>query len=255
MKVGFFQFDVQLCEKKKNTDKVFAELENVDFDLMVLPELFNSGYFFSSKDQLAHMAERIPCGKTTHLLMEIAERKNGYIVAGLAEIDDDRLYNTAVVVGPEGYVGKHRKVHLTRFETQFFSRGGKFEVFDLGGVKVGICICFDSWFPEAARLLVKKGAQILCHPSNFGGQNSLDILRIRALENMVYTITANRTGIEYGESFDAEFRGESRIIDVDGSIIITAGSSEALRIVDIDPELATRKSSVMCDDLLAEVSL
>lgn len=255
MKVGFYQFDVKFGEKEMNIKKVSENLLKTDFDLIVLPELFNSGYLFTSKELLKEMAEEVPDGKTTEALIEVAEKMNGYIVAGIIEIDNGKIYNTAVVVGPEGFIGKHRKVHLSKYELNFFSRGKSFEVFEIGVAKIGIVTCFDSWFPEAARLLMLKGARILCHPSNFGGTKSLDVIRIRALENMVYAITANRTGIEYGEGFDAEFRGESRITNIDGTIIECADSEESLKIIDIDPELAARKSNHLCADLFEELSV
>lgn len=255
MKVGFYQFDVEFGKKENNLKKVIDKLETVDFDLIVLPELFNTGYLFTSKEQLFEIAEKIPTGKTTEALLEVARHRNGYIVAGLAEIEEEKIYNTTVIVGPEGYIGKHRKVHLSRFEENFFDSGNFFEVFDIGGVEIGIVTCFDSWFPESARLLSMKGAKILCHPSNFGGIDSLDVIRIRALENMVYTITANRIGTEYGKDFDAAFRGESRIVSYDGSILVGADSSESINIIEIDPELAAKKSNHLCADLFKELSI
>ena len=254
VKSGFFQFDVAFGEKERNLDKVRAALSQVDFDLMVLPELFTTGYLLSTNQQAAQFAESIPNGETVRSLIELAGRKHAHIVGGMIERDGDRIYNTAVIVGPAGFVGKHRKVHLTKYEVPLFDRGSGFEVFDIGGgCKLGVVLCFDTWFPEACRVLMSKGAQVLCSPANFGGPWSVDILKVRAVENIVYAISANRIGTETANGIVAEFRGESQIVSCDGLVLQHAGIGEAVAVAEIEPKTASVKRSLMCDDLLGEL--
>lgn len=255
MKVGFYQFDVKLGKIDYNLGKVEETLIQSDFDLIVLPELFTTGYLFSSKEEIFSLSEAVPNGKTVQLLVNIAKRKQAFIIGGIAEVDNNKVFNTAVVVGPNGYIGKHRKIHLTTFEKILFDRGNNIEVFDINGVMVGVEICYDAWFPELTRILINKGAQIICHPSNFGGTESLDIIKVRALENMVYTITCNRIGIEYGRDFDATFRGESQIIGCDGELLQKVDSSECVFIMDIDPNIAKDKNSAMSENLFKEINI
>ena len=253
MKVGFFQFDVTFGDKRKNLDKIHGALKGSDFDLMVLPELFTTGYVFGSKDEAAALAEPIPDGETVARLAEIAEQKYAYIIGGMAEVENDRLYNTAVIVGPDGYVGKHRKTHVTKLEASIFDRSDEINVFDLGGVKIGIVICFESWFPEVSRRLMFQGAQIVCNPANFGGPWSLEVIRVRALENIVFTVQANRIGKEHRNNIHAEFRGESQVVSCEGGVLLQAGGREEVGVVDIDPERAKQKSNIVCNDLIQEL--
>src|SRR5215510_12192751 len=109
MKVAFLQFEPSWGDPQCNRAKITTALTNQNFDLIVLPELCVTGYLFSSRDALRAQAEAIPEGPTTQALVEIARQKDAFVIAGLAEQEGARLYNTAVVVGPQGFVGKHRK--------------------------------------------------------------------------------------------------------------------------------------------------
>ncbi|MBD3342594.1 MAG: acyltransferase, partial [Candidatus Lokiarchaeota archaeon] len=124
-------------------------------DLWVLPEFFQTGYLFQKKQEVEKLAEEIPNGQTTQFLIEQAKRHNTTIVAGLAERDGDKFYNSAVCVnGAKGFLGKYRKIHLFDREKLFFELGDMpFSVIDLGTFKLGIMICFDWIYPEAARSL------------------------------------------------------------------------------------------------------
>lgn len=254
MKVGFYQYDVKFGKKSLNLSKVIGTLLQHNFDLIVLPELFTTGYLFSSKQEVLSYAEQVPNGETTTALIEISKKKQAYIIGGIPEIDGNKLYNTAVVVGPKGYIGKHRKIHLTKFEIPLYDKGCDFNVFNLNGIIIGVVICFDSWFPELCRILTLKGAQILCNPANFGGRKSLDIMKVRAMENMIYTVTANRIGTENGRKIAVKFLGESQIVSYNGEIMSCVGDKESIFIIDIDPEQALRKNNVMCKDLFQELN-
>jgi predicted amidohydrolase len=254
MKTGFYQFDVIPGDKARNLERISAALSAAEFDLLVLPELCTTGYLFSSRQELQSLAEPVPGGQTTSLLASIARKKRAYVVAGLAESDGDCLYNTAVLVGPGGYLGRHRKIHLPQLEQPLFERGHELQVFDLGGVQVGVVLCFESWFPEQSRRLSRQGAQILCNPANFGGPWSLDIMRTRALENVVYTITANRIGEEENAEITAHFRGQSQVIAYDGAALLRVGRQEILATVEIDPSEAQDKICVVGTDVFQELA-
>lgn len=247
MKVGFYQFDIVRKNKNANLNKVVTNLSDKDFNLMVLPELFTTGYLFKSKKELIELAEYIPDGDTIQILENITHVKKCYLVGTIPEIEDDVIYNTAIVVGPNGYVGKQRKLHLSKLEQRVFANGKRIRTFDLSGTRIGITTCFDSWYPEVARLLCLNGAQVLCHPANFGGDMTLNINRTRAIENLVFSITANRIGKETLGDIEASFRGESQIINPSGEVIAKAGGDENITIIDIDTEIAKLKDTDMCN--------
>ena len=123
MKVGFYQYAPVFGEVHRNLDSVLSELESIQCDLLVLPELAMTGYQFISKDEVGQLAEPIPDGPTTLGLSEFAGSHNMYIVAGLPERRGNQLFNSAVLVGPSGYLGVYRKTHLFFEETLFFSPG------------------------------------------------------------------------------------------------------------------------------------
>ena len=120
MRVGFFQFTPRFGEVSNNLDKVVETLDRADADLIVLPELFASGYQFVSQQEAITLSESVPDGPTTQRLIDLAKRRRMVIVAGLAERAGTACYNSAVVVGPSGFIGCYRKTHLFFEETLFF---------------------------------------------------------------------------------------------------------------------------------------
>jgi predicted amidohydrolase len=123
MHAAILQFAPQYGRPAENLDRVDRLLSGVDADLIVLPELFTSGYFFRSTEEAREMAEPIPGGATTRRLEEWAARHEAVLVGGLPERDGETLYNSAVVAGPGGYVGRYRKTHLYYEEKTYFSPG------------------------------------------------------------------------------------------------------------------------------------
>ncbi len=233
LRAGSYQFDCLFGQIEANTIAVKNALQGEEFDLVVLPELFTTGYFFAGPEQALQLSEPIPEGPTTQFLMRLANRHRAYIVAGLAETGRNRAYNSAVVVGPNGYIGHHRKIHLTGLESGIFARGNRATVISLDGVRMGLAICYDLWFPELTRQYVRHDVQLICHPANFGGSMTLDIARARAVENVSAVITANRIGTEEGPDGKESFRGESRIIAPLGDILNQARNEEALLWADL----------------------
>jgi predicted amidohydrolase len=255
VRVGFYQFNPIFGDVKRNLDLVATRLAQVHCDVMVLPELFASGYQFTSKPEVESLAERVPDGPTTRQLMEVAKEGRLHLVAGLPERDGIHCYNSAIVVGPAGLLGVYRKAHLFCEETLFFSPGDTgFQVWDIGQAKIGVMVCFDWFYPEAARTLALKGADILCHPSNLVLPHCPDAMVTRCLENRVFAITANRIGSEQrGGKARLTYIGKSEIVSPRGRVLHRAPTDqEDLTIFDIDPAEARDKSLNAYNDLLRD---
>ncbi|MBA2486951.1 MAG: acyltransferase [Nitrospira sp.] len=255
MRVGYFQFDPVFGEVAHNLDLVTARLEQVDADLIVLPELFATGYQFVSKEETRRLAEPVPDGETTKRLADIARRRGVTIVAGLPESAGASCYNSAVVVGPKGFIGCYRKTHLFFEETLFFAPGDSgFQVWDIGLAKVGIMICFDWLYPESARTLALQGADIIAHPSNLVLPHCPDSMVTRCLENGVFSVTANRIGSEARGGKDRlTFIGMSEVVSPRGRILHRApGECDDLTIVEIDPKEARTKALNAYNELLRD---
>ncbi len=241
MKVGFFQFNPQLGEIDYNLKKIEKSLAQArNLDLLVLPELCNSGYNFKNKREALSLAEEIPQGKSTQFLSSLAKKKKCFAVAGINEKEGKNLYNSAVLVGPKGYLGKYRKLHLFYKEKNLFEPGNLgLPIFNLHGVKLGILICFDWRFPETWRILALKGAQIIAHPSNLiVPKLSFTALPGHAIVNKIFIITSDRVGVER----KLKFAGRSMIVDPDGNILAHASADkEELKVAEINPKLANLK--------------
>ncbi|MBC8282341.1 MAG: acyltransferase [Nitrospinae bacterium] len=244
MKVGFVQNHPEFGNVQANLDRVEEMLAGKAAELFVLPELFSTGYRFKDMEQARQYAELVPGGQTTSFLISLAKKINTHFIAGLVEISDDRIYNSSVIVGPEGFIGRYRKIHLFDTEKTCFHTGTEAPpVFDLNGAKVGVMICFDWRFPETARSLALKGAEIIAHPSNLVLPHCPQAMITRCLENRVYAITADRVGDESripNESL--HFIGQSQVVDPDGNILVRASETdEEVQIVDIDLDKARDK--------------
>lgn len=255
MKTGIFQFDTAFGEKEKNLKKVGSALKDIDLQLLVLPELFATGYQFRSKEEVAELSETIKGGQTTEFLCDMSREKGIYIVAGLPESDGDKFYNSAVLTGPDGVIGTYRKTHLYFEETLYFTPGDTgFRVWDTKIGKIGIMICYDWFFPESLRCLAIEGADIVAHPSNLVLPYCPDSMHIRALENRVFTVTANRIGTEDRTSGKPlKFIGQSVIASPRGEVLVKASAgNEEIIIADIDPLAARDKSLNIYNDIFNE---
>jgi predicted amidohydrolase len=254
MHIGFYQFSPIFGDVWFNLQKIQEALQGAQADLIVLPELATSGYLFVSREEVEALAEPIP-GPTTEFLQRIARERDLHIVIGLPEQSGDALYNSAVLVGPEGLVARYRKAHLFYEEKLYFQPGDTgFSVAEVQGVKVGLLICFDHMFPEAARTLALQGAQIICHPSNLvlPGKGQLTT-RVRAMENRVFWVLANRYGTEERGGKQLSYTGVSQIVAPDGSVLAKAPpQGDALQIVELDPTQALDKHVTKLNDLFGD---
>ncbi len=243
MKIGFLQLRPKFGAVKENVRAAKSLLKNISDAVVVLPELFNTGYLFRSKEELARMAESVTNGYTVAEMKELAKKKNLTIVFGIAEKKARKYFNTAVLVTGKGTVYTYQKTHLFDREKLFFTSGEKsYAVHTVDGVKIGMMVCFDWIYPEVTRVLALRGAQIICHPSNLVLPYCQEAMRTRSLENRVFTVTANRMGTEKRGTYSLTFTGNSQIVDPKGDVLASAGErSESLKIVEIDVEQANDK--------------
>jgi predicted amidohydrolase len=130
-------------------------------ELVLFPELVIHGHCTPNTWELA---ESVPDGPSVARLVEIAKRHRLVLSAGMSEKENDLVFNTQVLVGPAGYLGKQRKLHLSRDEVFYYKGGREISVFDIGPCKVGIVICYDNQFPEIARVLALRGAEVILMP-------------------------------------------------------------------------------------------
>jgi predicted amidohydrolase len=226
-RVAFVQGRPRFGRVAENLDLGLALASKVDADLVVIPELWSTGYVFSSRTEVAALAEDAENGPTARWLVEAARREKRHYIAGFAESARGRFYNSAMLVGPRGVRAVYRKLHLFERERTWFSPGNlPLAVHRVGPARVGILICFDWRFPEAARVLALQGADLIAHPSNLVFPNAQEAMRVRALENRIFTVTANRTGTERRPGGTVPFTGQSQAVDPDGQVIVRAGKAE-----------------------------
>lgn len=261
MNAAYLQFAPSYLQVKANLDAVDNQIATAEpqVDLLVLPELFTSGYFFHSKDALASVAEPIPEGPSTAALREWARRLEATLVAGLAEASNGQFYNSAVAVQPSGDVTVYRKVHLFYEETLLFSPGDRgFPVVEVPTgdgqtYGLGLMVCFDWYFPEAARTLALRGADVIAHPSNLVLPHCPDAMPVRARENHVYTITANRYGTERKGDETLTFIGTSEVCGPSGDILARGPeAADEICTVTIDPHVARDRAVNAYNDVLAD---
>ncbi len=185
-------------------------------DLAVVPELFNTGYQFTSREEALGFAENLTDGEpgpTRSRLAQFAGDTGTTLVAGMAEINGDKLFNSAVLIRPDGSRAVYRKVHLFLDEKSIFTPGDLgFPVFEACGTTIGMMICFDWIFPEAARSLALAGAEVICHPSNLLLPWCQDAMITRCQENMVVAVTSNRVGTENRTGQALTFSGRSQVV-------------------------------------------
>ncbi len=243
MKVGFIQFEALFGKKEHNLRTVARLMGQEKADLWVLPELFNTGYIFTSSDEVDILAEQFPDGETIQFLISLAKKFDTHIVAGMAEKQENHFYNSAILVNNAGFQGVNRKTHLFDQEKFWFKPGDlPFQVWDIEMAKIGIMICFDWIFPEAARTLALKGAEIICHPSNLVLPYCQNAMVTRCIENHVFAITTNRIGTEDRGGRKLTFTGASQITGSKGEILYRARTDrEEVAVVEIDPKLAHNK--------------
>jgi 5-aminopentanamidase len=239
------QIDVAWGDPKTNLARIQSVMEKNSREgvlLTVFPECAVSGYCFDSLEEARPFASPIP-GPATDELVAIAQKSGSYLVAGMLESDGDRIFNAAVLVGPNGLIGSYRKIHLPYLGIDRFATPGDrpFRVFEVGPLRVGMHICYDGSFPESARVMAVQGADLIVLPTNWPPKSecaAAHLANVRAHENNIYYLCVNRVGEERGFAFI----GGSKICDPSGETIAEApGTQEQIMVATIDVERARRK--------------
>lgn len=255
MKVACIQTSPVFGDIKKNVDDALKKIASIDADLVVLPELFSTGYQFRDRKEALGLGEDAKTGYASTMIFELAKKKKMHIVAGINERAGKKVYNSAILVGPKGLTGLYRKGHLFWNEKKIFSPGDTgLNVYDIGKAKVGLMVCFDWIFPEVARTLALRGADILCQPSNLVLPYCPQAMITRSIENRVYSLVANRVGVEERvKGSRLEFIGQSEVVAPDGEVLWRAGGKRgASKAVEIDPRLARDKSITPLNNLFKD---
>ncbi len=251
LRIAFVQGRPRFGRTEENLERGLALAATVEADLVVLPELWSSGYVFSSHAEVAALAEDPRTGATARALTWAAKREKRWYVAGFPEAARGRFYNSALLVGPGGVRTIYRKLHLFEREQEWFAPGNlPLSVHRVGPARVGLLICFDWRFPETARVLALMGADAIAHPSNLVFKGAQQAMLTRSLENRVFTVTANRTGTEQRPGGTVPFTGRSQVVAPNGQPLVKAtAAAEVALAVDCDLALARDKSFSPITDL------
>lgn len=253
MRIGLYQFAPEFGAVGRNVERIVQAMRSAEAELWVVPELATTGYLFADRAECGSLAETIP-GPSTEVLAAACRERNTRLVVGLAERSAERLYNTAAYLGPDGLHGTYRKVHLFDRELECFDAGPEpFRVQQLGEFRLGMMICFDWLFPEAARSLALAGAELIVHPANLVLPYCQAAMVTRALENGVACATCNRIGVERRAGVELAFTGRSQVLDPRGRLLAQApADAEATLLVDVDLAPARDKRITERNDRLAD---
>ena len=237
IRVGAVQLAPRFGDVPGNLRRIRNLVRSGRADLWVLPELCATGYAFRSRAEAWSLAEPLG-GRTEQELQRIATEGNAVLVAGFCERQGRRLFNSALVLGPKGRIGVYRKTHLFQEEKRIFRPGDSLPLFRTPVGPLGVLICYDWRFPEAARTLARKGALVLAHPANLVFPHAPDAMVTRALENRVFCVTAGRTGVERG----LRFFGGSQAAAPSGKVLFRMSTEEeGVRVAAIDTAEAADK--------------
>ena len=237
------QFSPKFGETDHNIGRIIRLIEDTEADLMVFPELITSGYEFHNRGELLESALDLENGQEIQRLKSIAHDRNINIALGVPERSGNKIFNSAALIEPSGKVSVYRKLHLFDREKTIFDAGdGPPKVIETEIGKLGLMICFDWIFPEMARLLALRGAQIILHPSNLVLQYCQRAMFARSVENGVFSITCNRIGSESRTDRTLTFTGASQILSNRGELLAQATTdSDEIITAKIRPSLADDK--------------
>jgi predicted amidohydrolase len=253
-RIGYYQFNPQFGQVQINLSRVVKALESIEADIVVLPELPFTGYNFRDRDELSQLAEEIGNSPTIDSLGALCQKRKLHIVTGFAEKHREKIYNSAVLIGPGAVISVYRKLHLFNTEKNVFDPGDTpLNVVKVNQIPVGLMICFDWAFPEVTRTLALKGAHLICHPSNLVLNHCQQAMLTRSLENGVFIVTANRFGTETRSHGEIIFTGQSQITGPGGQLLCRAPTDgEALNILDIQTDRAAEKSLTLKNNLFKD---
>ncbi len=252
MNVGVVQFKPTLFEVEENLNKALKLVENFQGDLLIFPELAFSGYLFTSKKELEKVTSFN--GKVEEKLKNFSARKSCAVVFGYVEKEGKDFYNSSMIIFPSGKKRVYRKTHLFFEEKLLFSPGNTgFFVEEFKGVKIGLAICFDWFFPESFRTLALLGADIIAHSANLVMPYCQNSNIYASLQNKVYIATANRWGKDEKNGKSLEFTGQSQITSPNGELLARAPrASDTILEVEVDPSLSRDKHLNRLNDIFED---
>jgi predicted amidohydrolase len=249
-KIAAVQTDCTLANRPLNLQRVRRKLREAaaaGARLVVFPECALTGYAFESKEEAWPHAEPVPGPSTDVLAADCSELGVWAVVGSLERVEETgALFNVAILLGPMGLAAVYRKIHLPFLGVDRFATPGDipFEVHDLGGLRVGMSICYDGSFPESCRVLALLGADLVVLPTNWptGAATTVKYLvQARALENHIYYATVNRVGEERG----FRFIGQSRVVEPSGELLAASeGDRQEILYAEVDPDRARQKHIV-----------
>lgn len=251
MKIAICQVSPTIGNIKENRAKLEAAIATAasqGAEIVLLPELSNTGYSFAGKEELNQYAET-PDGETLTSWIQLAKKFSISIVGGFAEkSSDNHIYNSAAVVDPTGVKVVYRKAHLWGDEKLYFTAGdGQAPIVDLPGCRLGLMVCYDIEFPEWVRSVALRGAELICCPVNLplyprpDGNTPSEIVRYQAQAafNRIYIATADRSQPDRNQAW----LGASVVIDPDGFVVSKVNlGNDFVQVVDIDPQESRNKS-------------
>ena len=256
IRLATIQFTPVHRDREANLEAIEKLIAPVEADIIVLPELCTSGYFFVSREELAPLAEA-PGGVACRFFQRLAGEKGAIIVAGMPEVADGRFYNSVFVFRAnlqEPLI--YRKAHLFYKERFVFEPGDTvFPVIrdERLDISIGIMLCYDWRFPEVSRVLALGGAELIACPSNLVTDAWRKVMPARAIENKLYVAVANRCGTETNGGEMLLFKGCSAVNDPWGETVAIAGAEgDAVLLAEIDPRPCRDKSFNEFNDIFAD---
>lgn len=249
VRIAVAQYEPRVGELEHNRTQAVRWAERAaeaGAQLAVLPELATSGYAFASREEAAAAAEDVRTGPTITALVDVCRASGMHIVTGVDEQAGSCQHNSAVLLGPHGHIATYRKLHLYYDERSWFVPGDTLPVVELPFGRVGMLICFDIWFPEAARAVALAGAEIIAVPTNWVASFKRTVYDERgyiqgdyvamatSAQNGLVMACADRIGTER----DLRFLGASIIVGADGWPVAGPASAdkEELLVADVDLE-------------------
>jgi predicted amidohydrolase len=246
------QMDPMIGDVKGNMKKmqeILVSASDNNVDVLVLPELINSGYVFESQDEANSLSESIPDGDFSKTLQKWSE-SGGLVVAGLCEMSGGKIYNSAGVFGKGKHLTTYRKIQLFNKEKEWFLPGNEEPpVIVHNGNRFGVMVCFDWVFPEISRILALMGAQAILHPANLVLPFCPDAMITRSIENRVFTATSGRIG----EERDVHFIGGSQITTPKGEVLSRMDERHSglfwadVELTEADNKTLTKRNDVLTD--------
>ncbi|AOB26087.1 MULTISPECIES: nitrilase family protein [Bordetella] len=250
-KIAAIQFDVRQGENDANRARSCAlarQAAAAGARLIVLPECCIGGLVFDSRDEIRAVSETVP-GPSTRAWSQVSRETGAWIVAGLSETDGEKIYNTAVLVGPGGELHRHRKLHVRGNEQRLFDVGDALTRVDTPLGRIGLAICYDMWFPEVCRNYALDGVDVVAAPANwsksirtadafdaYGLPQGYHLMAATAVSNELVVVAADRVGTERGVAF----LGTSCIFGPSGEELCPAASRGEEQILLADwPDIAT----------------